>query len=51
LSEARKRKVRTLARWEAKPSRSKGERIKIKMGVPQFGVEENKKYSEGGAGG
>jgi hypothetical protein len=35
----------------SRTSRSKGERIRIKMGVPQFGVEENKKYSEGGAGG
>jgi hypothetical protein len=35
--------VESLARWEAKPSRSKMKRIKVKMGEAQCGGEEHKK--------
>jgi hypothetical protein len=40
-----KKKVKVLARWEGvkRLSRSKPERIKLKMGFPQAGVEEAKK--------
>jgi hypothetical protein len=39
----RKRKGSLLARWEAKPSRSQGERIKLKMGAAQAEEVEAKK--------
>jgi hypothetical protein len=35
----------------SRASRSKDERIRIKMGVPQFGVGENKKYTREGPSG
>jgi hypothetical protein len=41
--------VTALARWEAKPSRSKQERIVNKMGEAQCGVGEHKKGSRVGA--
>jgi hypothetical protein len=41
-----KRKGSSLARWEAKPSRSKNERIIDKMGAAQSEGGEDKKISK-----